>query len=165
MNIQRNIIFSLESRKKKGVPIIENVPTRMRAIFANQRIEFTTGYRIDVAKWDADKQRVRTGCTNKLKQNASEINTSLLRYYTEIQNIFKEFEVQGIMPTTVQIREAFNELHRNPQNDIPNEEPVFTPLGVFKEFINECGIQNGRSTAAYVKFEAVRKHLERFDKR
>ena len=43
MNIKRNIIFSLESRKKNGVPIVENVPIRMRVIFASQRIEFTTG--------------------------------------------------------------------------------------------------------------------------
>lgn len=45
MNIKRNIIFALESRKKNGVPITENVPIRMRVIFASQRIEFTTGYR------------------------------------------------------------------------------------------------------------------------
>lgn len=31
----------------------------MRVIFANQRIEFTTGYRIDAAKWDAAKQQVK----------------------------------------------------------------------------------------------------------
>lgn len=55
MNIKRNIIFSLESRKKNGVPIVENVPIRMRVVFDSHRIEFTTGYRIDVAKWDADK--------------------------------------------------------------------------------------------------------------
>ena len=61
MNIKRNIIFALESRKKNGVPIVENVPIRMRVIYASQRIEFTTGYRIDVAKWDADKQRVKNG--------------------------------------------------------------------------------------------------------
>lgn len=67
MNIKRNIIFALESRKKNGVPIVENVPIRMRVIYASQRIEFTTGYRIDVAKWDSDKQRVKNGCTNKLK--------------------------------------------------------------------------------------------------
>ena len=78
MNIKRNIIFALESRKKNGVPIVENVPIRMRVVFASHRIEFTTGYRIDVAKWDADKQAgVKNGCTNKLKQSASEINAGL----------------------------------------------------------------------------------------
>lgn len=108
MNIKRNIIFALENRKKDGIPITQNVPIRMRVVFASQRIEFTTGYRIDMEKWDADKQRVRNGCTNKLKQSASEINTELLRQYTEIQNVFKEFEVQDIMPTPAQIKEAFN---------------------------------------------------------
>ena len=33
MNIKRNIIFALESRKKDGVPIVENVPIRMRVKF------------------------------------------------------------------------------------------------------------------------------------
>ncbi|KAA6304769.1 Tyrosine recombinase XerC, partial [termite gut metagenome] len=66
MNIKRNIIFSLESRKKNGKPIVINVPIRMRVMYAGQRIEFTTGYRIDVAKWDEAAQRVKNGCTNKL---------------------------------------------------------------------------------------------------
>jgi len=77
MNIKRNIIFALESRKKNGVPVVENVPIRMRVVFSSQRIEFTTGYRIDVSKWDSDKQRIKNGCTNKLKQSASEINSNL----------------------------------------------------------------------------------------
>ena len=163
MNIKRNIIFSLESRKKNGVPIVENVPIRMRVVFASHRIEFTTGYRIDVAKWDADKQRVKNGCTNKLKQSASEINVDLLKYYTEIQNIFKEFEVQGFMPTTEQVKDAFNRLHDGKKEE--EEAPVvFLPLEVFDEFIKECGTQNGWSDATYEKFAAVRKHLEKFDK-
>ena len=82
MNIKRNLIFALESRKKDGILIVENVPIRMRVNFASQRIEFTTGYRIDAAKWDADKQRVKNGCTNKLKQSASESNAALLGCYT-----------------------------------------------------------------------------------
>ena len=108
MNIKRNIIFALRAGRKNGVPIVENVPIRMRVIYASQRIEFTTGYRIDVAKWDADKQRVKNGCTNKLKQSASEINADLLKYYAEMQNVFKEFEVQEAMPTTQQLKDAFN---------------------------------------------------------
>ena len=124
MNIKRNIIFALESRKKNGVPIVENVPIRMRVIFASQRIEFTTGYRIDVSKWDADKQRVKNGCTNKLKQSAAEINTDLLKYYAEIQNIFKEFEVQEVMPTTQQLKEAFNMRMKDTSEEQPEEAPV-----------------------------------------
>ena len=133
MNIKRNIIFALESRKKNGVPIVENVPIRMRVIYASQRIEFTTGYRIDVAKWDADKQRVKNGCTNKLKQSASEINADLLKYYTEIQNVFKEFEVQEAMPTTQQLKDAFNLRMKDTSED--QEDVKISFWEIFDEFV------------------------------
>ena len=96
MNIKRNIIFTLERRKKIDVLVTDNVPIRMRVIYGGTRIEFSTGYRIDESKWDTDKQRVKNGCTNKLKQSSSEINSDLLKYYSDIQNIFKEFEVKWI---------------------------------------------------------------------
>ena len=144
MNIKRNIIFAPESRKKDGIPVTKNVPIRMRVIFASQRIEFTTGYRIDVEKWDTDKQRVRNGCTNKLKQSASEINAELLRQYTEIQNVFKEFEVQDVIPTPAQIKEAFN-LKTKGEKKENHEEKQKVELDfmkVFNEFVAECSKQN-----------------------
>lgn len=161
MNIKRNIIFALESRKKNGVPIVENVPIRMRVIYASQRIEFTTGYRIDVAKWDADKQRVKNGCTNKLKQSASEINADLLKYYAEIQNVFKEFEVQETMPTTQQLKDAFN-LRMKDNSEEQQEEAQISFWEVFDEFVKECGNQNNWTASTYEKFAAVRNHLKEF---
>ena len=164
MNIKRNIIFALESRKKNGVPITENVPIRMRVIFASQRIEFTTGYRIDTAKWDADKQRVKNGCTNKLKQSASEINADLLRQYTEIQNIFKEFEVQNVLPTPAQIKDSFNARMKDApatEQEIA-EEPKTSFWEAFEEFVRECGKQNDWTDATYEKFAAVKNHLKQF---
>ena len=160
MNIKRNIIFALESRKKNGVPIVENVPIRMRVIYASQRIEFTTGYRIDVAKWDADKQRVKNGCTNKLKQSASEINADLLKYYTEIQNVFKEFEVQEAMPTTQQLKDAFNLRMKDTSED--QEYVKISFWEVFDEFVKECGNQNNWTESTYEKFAAVKNHLKEF---
>ena len=122
MNIKRNIIFALESRKKNGVPIVENVPIRMRVIYASQRIEFTTGYRIDVAKWDADKQRVKNGCTNKLKQSASEINADSAEILCRNpEYVFKEFEVQEAMPTTQQLKDAFNLRMKDTSEDQPED--------------------------------------------
>ena len=162
MNIKRNIIFTLESRKKDGVLIVENVPIRMRVNFASKRIEFTTGYRIDVAKWDSDKQRVRNGCTNKLKQAASEINASLLGYYTEVQEIFKKFEVEEIMPTPEQIKEAFNALHK-PIEEVKQRKS--TPNAFYKafdEFVRDCGRQNDWTDSTYEKFAAVKNHLMNF---
>jgi hypothetical protein len=115
MNIKRNIIFSLESRKKNGVVVIDNMPIRMRVVYGGSRIDFSTGYRIDMAKWDADKQRVKNGCTNKLKQSASEINADLLMYYTDIQNIFKEFEVQNKVPLPEELKDVFANRNKQPE--------------------------------------------------
>lgn len=163
MNIKRNIIFTLESRKKDGVLIVENVPIRMRVNFASKRIEFTTGYRIDAAKWDSNKQRVRNGCTNKLKQSASEINASLLGYYTEVQEIFKKFEVEEIMPTPEQIKEAFNALHKPIEEEVKPRKPTpNTFYKVFDDFVRDCGQQNDWTDSTYEKFAAVKNHLMNF---
>ena len=164
MNIKRNIIFTLESRKKDGVLITENVPIRMRVNFASKRIEFTTAYRIDAAKWDADKQRVKNGCSNKLKQSASEINASLLEYYTEIQSIFKRFEVEDVMPTPEQIKEAFNAL-RKPVSEEPKPKKEALPCDffqVFDDFVEDCGRQNNWTDSTFEKFAAVKNHLTNF---
>ena len=162
MNIKRNIIFTLESRKKDGVLIVENVPIRMRVNFASKRIEFTTGYRIDAAKWDSNKQRVRNGCTNKLKQSSSEINASLLGYYTEVQEIFKKFEVEEIMPTPEQIKEAFNALHKPIEEVTPRKSTPNAFYKVFDEFVRDCGRQNDWTDSTYEKFAAVKNHLMNF---
>ena len=162
MNIKRNIIFTLESRKKDGVLIVENVPIRMRVNFASKRIEFTTGYRIDAAKWDTDKQRVRNGCTNKLKQSASEINASLLGYYTEVQEIFKKFEVEEIMPTPEQIKEAFNALHKSIEEVKQRKSTPNAFYKAFDEFVRDCGRQNDWTDSTYEKFAAVKNHLMNF---
>ena len=164
MNIKRNIIFTLESRKKDGVLITENVPIRMRVNFASKRIEFTTGYRIDATKWDADKQRVKNGCSNKLKQSASEINASLLEYYTEIQSIFKRFEVEDVMPTPEQIKEAFNALHK-PVSEEHKPKKEALPCDffqVFDDFVEDCGRQNNWTDSTFDKFAAVKNHLTNF---
>ena len=164
MNIKRNIIFTLESRKKDGVLITENVPIRMRVNFASKRIEFTTGYRIDATKWDADKQRVKNGCSNKLKQSASEINASLLECYTEIQSIFKRFEVEDVMPTPEQIKEAFNALHK-PVSEEPKPKKEALPCDffqVFDDFVEDCGRQNNWTDSTFEKFAAVKNHLTNF---
>ena len=150
--------------EQEEVLITENVPIRMRVNFASKRIEFTTGYRIDSAKWDADKQRVKNGCSNKLKQSASEINASLLEYYTEIQSIFKRFEVEDVMPTPEQIKEAFNALHK-PVSEEPKRKKETLPCDffqVFDDFVEDCGRQNNWTDSTFEKFASVKNHLTNF---
>lgn len=165
MNIKRNIIFTTESRKKDGKPIIDNVPIRMRVIYGGKRIDFTTGYRIDSSKWDSNKQRVKNGSTNKLKQSASEINSDLSLYETDIQNIFKEFELLEMMPTQEQVRVRFNSKRQGLNfEDIEDaKEPQKSLMDVFDEFVKESGTQNDWTDSTYEKFAAAKNHLKEFD--
>ena len=163
MNIKRNIIFALEARKKNGVAITENVPIRMRVNYSGQRIEFTMPYRIDVAKWDAAKQRVKNGCTNKLKVSASEINAELTRSYTLIQDIFKEFELQELMPTTAQLNDVYTS--RTKVEDPKSEELIHqkTFWEIYDEFTEENGKLSNWTKATFEKFAAQRNHIQDFN--
>ncbi|MFI3294204.1 MAG: tyrosine-type recombinase/integrase [Rikenellaceae bacterium] len=167
MNIKRNITFQLESRKKAGVAIVENVPIRMRVVFSGKRIDFTTGYRIDVAKWDDKKQRVKNGTTNKLKQSAAEINADLSKYENDIQEIFKRFEVAEAMPTTEQVREAFTVKTKPAKaNEMKKEETPDAPdfWKIIDEFTKEQGTMSDWTHSTYEKFAAVKNHLQTFNK-
>lgn len=158
MNIKRNIIFALERRKKDGVLITENVPIRMRVIYNSKRIEIATGYRIDASKWDSNLQQVKRGCTNKLIQSATEINADLQRYGSEMQKIFKEFEIKELIPTPEQIKDILNSRLRN------EEQPEgICFMQAFDEFVSERGVQNSWTHSTYEKFAAVKTHLPEFN--
>lgn len=161
-------MFAPEIRKKNGVPILENVPIRMRVTYEGNRIEFTTGYRVDVSKWDAEKQRVRNGCTNKLKQSSAEINASLLRYYSVIQEIFKEFELKDVVPEVSEVKSTFAE-RTSAKNIEPSiqkaEDDAPSIWSLFDAFVRECGRQNSWSQSTMAKFSAVKKHLMEFNKK
>lgn len=158
MNIKRNIIFCLERRKKDGALVTIDVPIRMRVMYNCQRIEFTTGYRVDASKWDKNKQRVKNGTTNKLRQTATQINTDLLKYYTDIQDIFKGFEVQDIVPTSKQIKDAFSRKYKN------GDEYKGSFLYLFDEFIREGSAKNNWTTGTTRRVIHTEKNIFKFDK-
>lgn len=167
MNIKRNIIFAIEKRKTRGQLIIENVPIRMRVIFAGERIEFTTGFRIDAQKWDDTKQRVKNGCANILKQSSAEINFALSEYESTIQLVFKKFEITNILPTREDVRNAFNAKYTTKEQQDKNtntEEKKLTFFEVFDLFMREEGRMNNWTLNTHEKFTNVKSILTAFDK-
>ena len=169
MNIKRTVNFKLEQRKKKGVPVTENVPIRMRLTFDGNRIEFSTGYRIDADKWDASKQRVKPKYTNRQKVTAAEINATLGNYELVIQEVFKDFEVQNIMPTTEQLKERFEWYLAGKPEQIEEQPEENTATGIsfwdsYDEFVKERGRMNDWTVATYQKFAALKNHLSEHKK-
>lgn len=168
MNIKRNISFKLEKRKSKGVDIVENVPIRMRVTYGGTRVDFTTGYRVDVAKWDESAQRVKAKTSNKQRQTASEINDALDELRTELQKIFKEYEVKEILPALEELREVFN---IKIKGESIKERDIKTALdavpGVslwerFDEFVNVNGRNNNWTKSTVAKVNVFGRHLKAF---
>lgn len=163
MNIKRNIIFTPENRKKNGRLVTENVPVRMRLVYGGSRVDFTTGIRIDVQKWDNAKQRAKNGCTNKLKQSSTEINAALSKYYSDIQNIFKEYEINDTLPTPDQIKRLFR--NKTKKDFSENAAADITLQQAIELFTKECGRQNNWTEGTYEKFITLKNHLNNFNER
>ncbi|MCC8036911.1 MAG: site-specific integrase [Bacteroidales bacterium] len=165
MYIKRNITFSLDTKTKNGVLKTENVPIRMRVTFACKRVDFSMGYSIDMDKWDAEKQRVKSGCTNRLKISASQINADLNACASEMENIFRHFEMEETLPTPQMIKDAFNSRFAPPSNssETTPEEKQLTFYNVYDIYVKEQGVQRNWTSATFQKMSVQRKHLIAFD--
>jgi len=110
IDIKRSITFYTEKRKgKDGQPITENVPINCRIRYRGNTVVFFTGYRIDMAKFDNNRQIVKARCYNKLGESSADINASLENMRSKIQDIFREFSLKDAIPTPEQLKDLYNE--------------------------------------------------------
>jgi|GEM_PF-6208172 integrase len=78
--------------------------------------------------------------------NQPEINAALLGYYTELQEVFKRFEVAEVIPSLADVKNAFNARHRS--DDLQAEQTSDKPdasaelYKAFDEFVWVCSRQN-----------------------
>ena len=98
-----------------------------------------------------------------MKVSASEINAELTRSYTLIQDIFKEFELQELMPTTEQLKDVYTS--RTKVEDPKSEELIHhkTFWEIYDEFTEENGKLSNWTKATFEKFAAQRNHLQDFN--
>ena len=167
MNIKRTLNFKLEQRKKNGIPVTDNVPIRMRLTFGGNRIEFSTGFRVDASKWDEGEQKVKKSSTNRQRQTASEINAALANYVMVVQEMFKEYEVENRMPSVDEVKEDFtirtspHKIEKKKAQETVKDAPASrVALEVYDEFVKEMGVKNNWSKASYTKFNSVKNHLK-----
>ena len=76
-------------------------------------------------------------------------------YYTELQEVFKRFEVAEVMPSPADVKSAFNARHRSDDvqveriSDKPDPSNDF--YKAFDDFVRVCGRQNDWTHATYEK--------------
>lgn len=162
IQIKRNLISSIEKRKKEGVLISENVPIRLRINYNNNRVDVQTGYRIDISKWNSSKEKVKNGAFNKRGQSSSDINSGILNLKTTIEDFFKHCEVEEKIPTPAEIRNIVKVFKaKGAISLIDNPELDF--YKIFDQFVKINKKLNDWSNATISKFSTVKNHLNDFN--
>ena len=106
MRIRHSVTFSLKSRSYKGKPVTKNLQIRMGVSYNSCRLEIPLGYNADVSQWDPHQHRMKTSA-NSDNDISSDVNYQINRASCVIEDIFRDFEHQGVIPTPDQIEEYF----------------------------------------------------------
>lgn len=85
----------------------------------------------------------------------------IFRIMRQMNLPYPEQEVQETIPTTQQLKDAFN-LRMKDTSEEQQEETQISFWEVFDEFVKECGNQNNWTASTYEKFSAVKNHLKEF---
>ena len=160
MEIKRSITFDVEKRKKDGLLIVKNVPIRCMVTFNRNRITFFTGHRIDASKFVPEKGIVKNGCFNKAGESSSEINSDLDDIRATLQNIFRQYEREGEMPSANDIKEKFKVATGRVKEE---ERKPISLFDIYKEFIDTVGRQNAWTKTSHYKHNSIMHLLEEFN--
>jgi hypothetical protein len=156
--IKRSISFFPEKRKNtKGEIVTKNVPIRASISFHGKRLQFYSGHRIDVSKWDDRKQRAKNNTTHENGVTHAEVNDKLDLLSSGIHSFFKRCEVKEYIPSLTEIKEEFQRISRNQAR---REDTFF---GAFDTFVEVVGRQNEWDEDTYIKFKVIKNHLKSFD--
>nr|WP_167190935.1 site-specific integrase [Wenyingzhuangia heitensis] len=162
MQIKRNLIRSIEKRKKEGILISENVPIRLRINYHGNRVDLQTGYRIDIAKWNSDKEKVKNGAFNKRGQSSSDINSGISDLEIVIEDLFKSCEVEERIPTPQEIKTIVKNYKTKGVSGLQEKNEI-TLFEVFDLFVKINKKLNDWSEATISKLLTVKRHLHTFN--
>ncbi len=134
---------------------------RIRVRWAGIVVNFNLGYRVELAKWEADAQRCTSGTSHGAKKiSAKEINSEIQKAEDAITDIFDAYELKKLMPTADMVRNEFNSRMERTPITHKTEKSFFD---YYDEFVSQKGSENSWKYSTFQKFGAVRNHLMAFD--
>lgn len=169
IKIKYNILFFPDketdgAKSTSGAPAYKpDAKLRIRVRWVGNKVDFNVGYRVKLSQWDTKTQRCIAKTTNLQKQSASLINGRIQQYSDALEDIFKAYELRGVVPAPDEVRAKFNEAVGRVEKIV--ETPDKTLFYYFDEFTREMGRLNDWTKATHTKFHAVRSHLETYNPR
>ena len=151
MEIKRNLLFFIDKQADKP-----DGHLRLRIRYDEKKIDFNVGYRVAPEKWDKDNQVCKRATTHgKGKVSASEINKEIGRLADIADDVFKLYEVKGVIPSTDEYRSTFNEKAGKVTKAVPTEF-----FDIFDEFINSNIHERQWTPSTVEKFTILKKHIK-----
>lgn len=178
MLLKRSVKFYL-TKVKHGQGSV-----RMIVSYSGKRVEFQTGVVIGTTNWDKSRCCVISYGTSS--SIASNLNDQLSSMKSRMVAIFQDFEIRGIIPTSKELRNAYNgnvsekaNAEENQPKNMPdlsvtrkdtNENPapvedVKPKMDFWKcydEFVKVNSKLNDWTDSTREKFAALRNHLYKF---
>ena len=159
MNLKRYLIFVLD-KDPDGIM----AKLRFRVKWQGGVVNFATGYRVEIEKWEASTQRCRMSTTHgKLKIQANIINREIQRYETAAKTLLDNYESKDKNPSKEELRYAFNVAVKRKQRASKVKHYDSSFFSVFDQFTETMGAENSWEDATFTKFNSIRTHLKDFD--
>ena len=168
ITIKKKITVAIEKRKRKGKVINNNAPIFLRLTYSGKRINLYSGFRIDLNQWDSKNKKVFEGTVNNNGQPAEEINLNIQKQKSEINSLFFKFQIEEKIPTTTEIKEAFEQIRSGRETltkkKINQKATELSFFDVLDEFTTYNGRINNWTKDTYTKFNTLKTHLQNYNK-
>jgi integrase len=161
--MEYTVNFYLEKRKDESGNLIDkDMAINLFFSFDGKRMQFYTGRRIDLKKWDSESQRVKRNNVNKKRYTSTDINEHLTNIEAIIVKVYKESKALELQPSVAYLKEQLKERLVKEQLKNPPKEKEVTLLKLFDEFIAE---QKKKFSPGYIKqLKSTKQHVENFAK-
>jgi site-specific recombinase XerD len=160
--MKHSVKFYPEKRKdKKSGQIIEkNVPIILCVFYAGRRIPYYTGQRCDLRQWNEDNQRIRINNTAPNGQTATNFNNDLDKIKVTVNDLFKCYDVAGIVPEVNQFRKDLDKTLKPEKGIIAEVRSKRTFFEYFKQYIDDAPLSPERKKHIKTTLNKVTKFNE-----
>lgn len=141
------------------VPNTNEARVRMRVKWEGSRniVALNVGYRVNVSRWDVESQRcIARSFHGKYRVPAALINAELDRYAETVDDVFREYERKGAVPTASEMRA---ELEKRLKASEPDECGVFQ---AFDRYVREKTERNRWSYRMIQKMQGLKAKLRQW---
>lgn len=159
MDIERRISFYLQKVYDGSKKNQAEAQIRMRVQWCGNMLQVNAGHKINPSKWVTSSARCKNNASNLKGVSGVKINKDIQRLTDAVEDIFKSFEVKGIIPTKEQIKEAINEANGKKVAKTEN----MTIQSAFLQYICERGKLNSWEDSTLMKHYSIRRILCDFD--